>query len=149
MVVATVERKNQEKMRKAYSDRPLVASSREDREMDRRLGREHKAAFRHLIGESPVCRAGEHVTAGGFYQKVVDALEQGEWSPSEREQLRRMRDLWYARANGRDARFEVVGTRPGRLSAREQSIVDDWGRVVEATTGGRVCKAATINGLRS
>jgi len=49
------------------------------------------------------------------------AIDQGGWKPGERTRLYRLRDKWKARAEGKDPRFNVAGTRAGRL---DKSIED-------------------------
>lgn len=55
--------------------------------------------------------------------RLEKAISQGDWARHEREHLYRERDRWRKRAEGKDARFEVVGNRPGRITDSEEAIV--------------------------
>lgn len=81
------------------------------------------SAYHDILGDSPVCEAGDRAAARAYLDKIDRAIEIGGWSAGERARLYRMRDKWAKRAEGRDPRFNVVGTRAGRLSPElEQHI---------------------------
>jgi hypothetical protein len=75
-----------------------------------------RSTYLSIIGDCE-CGAGDHDAARAYLDRILAAIEQGKWSMGERARLYRLRDKWTLRANGKDARFEVVGTRAGRLDA--------------------------------
>lgn len=84
------------------------ASDRAEREA---YGRELPAAYRHLLGPTPVLHAGDREGARTFLTRVEDAINMGGWTRSEWARLYRMRDKWRKRATGADPRFDVAGNK--------------------------------------
>jgi len=84
---------------------------------------EHRSAYNQLIGDSPVCEPGDSARASAYLERIERAIEVGGWSAPERTRLYRMRDKWRLRAQGRDARYEIAGTRPGRLDADTEAHI--------------------------
>ena len=106
---------------------PQVISDREERESAgvtaNDYGKRWRATFRGITGDAPVCGPGDRETARQYAIKVQTAIRQGGWSPSEWGSLSRAEKVWLRRANGLDPRFEVVGTRPGRLPFEQRERV--------------------------
>ena len=88
-------------------------------------GTRWRAAFRTLTGDTPVCGPGERDKAAVYLYRVEQAIAQGGWTPGEWQSLRKLRTRWMARAEGTDARFEVVGTYTGRPSAQQRAEIHD------------------------
>ena len=93
-------------------------------------GKRWRATFRSITGDAPFCMPGDRDTARVYLRKVQTAIRQGGWSPSEWGSLSRAEKVWLRRVNGLDARFEVVGTRPGRLQFHERERM----RAIEVST---------------
>lgn len=75
----------------------------------------HHSRYLDVIGPSPECAPGDRLTALDYLHKIEYALANGDWSKKERERLAQLREKWYRRAFGMDARFELMGTRAGRV----------------------------------
>jgi len=75
------------------------------------------SAYRSAIGDPPECGPADIEAAKRYLARVERVLEQSGWTRSERVQLYRLRDKWRRRVDGKDPRFNAVGTKPGRLSA--------------------------------
>jgi hypothetical protein len=75
------------------------------------------------------CGPGDHRAARAMVEKITELLEK-KWKPNEQRRLRKMQTKWKRRAEGRDARFELVGNVAGRLAkdvagqAKEISVND-------------------------
>lgn len=78
------------------------------------------AAYRTMIGDMPKCSPGDTESAKRYLARIERALEHGGWSRGERGRLYRLRDKWKLRADGKDPRFNVAGTKGGRLSPEEE-----------------------------
>jgi hypothetical protein len=111
--------------RTPYCFNPQVVEDRQTRESlyitPADYGKRWRATFRVLTGDAPQCRPGDHAAARMYWLRVRDARERGGWSPSERASLYRAEKLWGRRAEGREPRFEVMGTIGGRPD-REQRM---------------------------
>lgn len=79
-------------------------------------------SFKHLINLAQPGRGVPHAVL--MIERITKLIDQGGWNASERTMLWLARKKWRARAEGRDARYRVVGTRRGRLSRVEQARVD-------------------------
>lgn len=77
-------------------------------------------AYRDIIGTQPDCAPGDTKAAGQYLQRIEQAIAKGGWTRTDRSLLYRLRDKWRKRAEGNDPRFNVVGTRPGRLAAEQE-----------------------------
>jgi hypothetical protein len=86
-------------------------------------GKRWKATFRTITGDAPVCGPRDHDTAMKYWRKLREAVERGGWSPGEWGSLVKAESTWRRRAHGRDPRFEVVGTRPGRVSSEDRKQI--------------------------
>ncbi len=75
------------------------------------------SAYYDIIGDSPICGPDERHIALAYLLKIETALVQGGWKPYELNRLKKLRTRWARRASGKDARFNLVGTRDGRLPA--------------------------------
>lgn len=82
---------------------------------DRGLGK-RKAAFYAVTGPAPNCGPGDYALALAFLHKIEAAIVQGGWTPYETNRLKKMQKRWARRAFGKDPRFDLVGTRDGRLA---------------------------------
>lgn len=89
-------------------------------------GRRWQATWRRITGMAPACGPGDRGAARRYLAGVEAALDMAseEWTPSEQSHLYRIRRVWRRRAEGRDARFEVVGTRHGRVSGEEKKMIE-------------------------
>lgn len=77
--------------------------------------------FYDVIGQAPSCQPGDHATALAFVHRIEAAmLDKDRWNENDKTRLRALRQQWRRRAEGRDPRFELVGTRDGRLTADEE-----------------------------
>lgn len=85
--------------------------------------RGQRAAWREYAGDSPYCGPGDHEKASAYVARLERAIAQGGWTKHEREHLYGELEKWGRRARGQDARFEVVGTRPGALSMPDECKV--------------------------
>lgn len=83
------------------------------------------AGYRTILGDVPKCGPGDLDAAKRYLARIERALEHGGWTRSERNRLYRLRDKWQARADGKDPRYNVVGTRGGRLSPDEEIRIRD------------------------
>ncbi len=110
---------------------PAILSTRELSDLETTLshriktgGQRGKAAYWSTIGKPPECAPGDTTSALIFYRRVLHAIEAGGWSRSECAALHVLAKRWLKRAQGKDARFQLVGTRgPGRLhEALERQI---------------------------
>ncbi len=105
---------------------PLDTENREyhathsGRKPGRPFGVKPRSCYASTIGDSPVLAAGDRAGARRFLLRVESAIDQGGWSSLERTRLYRLRDKWRSRASGQDRRFNLVGTRPGRLSEDQE-----------------------------
>lgn len=81
------------------------------------------SAYFAIIGEPPVCGPGDHAPALAYLHKIDEAMTRGGWSEYEHERLRKLRVTWERRAFGRDPRFELAGTRGGRLKAEDEHAI--------------------------
>lgn len=79
-----------------------------------------RSAYYAVIGDPPVCGPGDHASALAYLHKIELAIMTGGWSEYEAIRLKRLEARWRRRAFGRDPRFELVGTRVGRLSCAEE-----------------------------
>jgi hypothetical protein len=118
-----------EQDRLPYDLIPIVRAAREEREAQHitpaDYGKRWKAAYRAVIGAKPECGPGEHGKAAGYLWRIQRAIEDGGWTPSENNRLHALERKWRERAEGRDARFEVVGTYRGRPGAGERREIHD------------------------
>lgn len=106
--------------------RPVDPKAAEDRATRKawNYGTPLRSAYSGILGDSPDCDPGDRTKAKEFLQRIEIAIETGGWTSGERTRLYRLRDKWKARAEGKDARFEVAGTRAGRLVKSVESAVD-------------------------
>lgn len=74
------------------------------------------ARHREIIGEAPECGPAEFDKAWEFVARIDAAIAKGGWDYGTRNQLYVLKGKWRKRAEGQDARFNVAGTRPGRLT---------------------------------
>lgn len=86
----------------------------------RDYGKRWKATFRSITGDAPVCGPRDHDRALEYWRKLRTAVDRGGWSPSEWGSLVRSELIWRKRAHGLDPRFEVVGTRAGRVTVEDK-----------------------------
>lgn len=91
-----------------------------------RHGKTGRAAYWSMTGPAPECGPAETAVAMAFYKRVVAAIEHGGWSHSERSALYDLEAKWGARAYGRDPRFQIAGTKPGRLPAHDEKRINEW-----------------------
>ncbi len=78
-------------------------------------GLAHTHAYYALIGPSPHCEPGDRATALAYATRIEQAIQRGRWHPYESTRLRKLRAKWVRRAIGQDKRFNLVGTKGGRL----------------------------------
>ena len=95
-----------------------------------------------LLGPAPNCGPADHLTALKYLHRIELAIGQGHWTRVQRWKLSKLRQKWSARAFGRDPRFELVGTRTGRLPLEiEQTVINPKRRRIQARinaqSGGR------------
>lgn len=113
---------------KPYWSRPMVLQERAEREAlgitRKDYGTRWRAAFRSVTGNAPKCAPGDRLAAYRYWQKLVAAIRMGQWTAGEHGQLYRQARVWQARAQGLDARFEVVGTRPGRPAPEDRGRIE-------------------------
>jgi hypothetical protein len=96
------------------------------------FGTRPRSTYVDLIGESPECKPGDREAAKAYLERIERAIEHGGWSSGERTRLYRKRDLWALRAKGLDARFQIAGTKAGRLDPKTEQEVEALGRRLRA-----------------
>jgi hypothetical protein len=79
-----------------------------------------ESSYRAALGDPPECAPGDIEGAKRYLARLDRMLERDGWTRSERVQLYRLRSKWRKRAEGKDPRFNAVGTKPGRLSAEQE-----------------------------
>jgi hypothetical protein len=87
-------------------------------------------AYREVLGSAPDCAPGDTEAARRYLDKIAAVLAKGGLTRSDRSMLYRMRDKWQLRADGKDPRFNVVGTRPGRLAAEQENRIRELNAVL-------------------
>lgn len=112
-----------------YFLHPIVMADREEREAlgvtRRDYGVSWKASYRSVIGTAPVCTGPwDRQKAVDYLAKIERAIRKGHWSPAERGNLKRMQGVWRRRVSGADVRFNVVGTRAGKLAPEDRRVCD-------------------------
>lgn len=68
-----------------------------------------------MVGDPPDCGPADYAAALTYLHKIEAAIVQGGWKPFETNRLKKLRALWSRRAFKHDKRFNLVGTRAGRL----------------------------------
>lgn len=104
------------------------------------------SAYRLAIGDPPVCGPADTEAAKRYLARVERVLEKGGWTRSERVQLYRLRDKWRRRVNGKDPRFNAVGTKPGRLSAEQEIELRQASLQIAITGAIEKAKRETLRG---
>lgn len=104
-----------------------------------------RSSYAHLIGPSPDCKPGDRDGAKIYLRKIRAAIDQGGWGPSERTRLYRLQHKWLLRAQGRDARYEIAGTRPGRLDAETEARIRMRNEEIQAEIRTRKRKQRAID----
>lgn len=66
--------------------------------------------------------AGDHQTARQFLIELAATLKSEPLKPHQRRYLYRLRNMWKERAEGRDARWEIFGCRPGAPKKAKESM---------------------------
>lgn len=112
-----------------YFLHPVVMADREEREAlgitRRDYGVSWKASYRSVIGKAPVCVGPwDRQKAVEYLAKIERAIRKGHWSPAERGNLKRMREVWARRVSGQDVRFNVAGTMGGKLAPEDRRVCD-------------------------
>lgn len=85
-----------------------------------RHGSPRTSAYFATIGVPPFCAPADYITAAAYLLKIEQAIANGGWKTlpnAEYKRLMRLKDRWARRASGQDPRFNLVGTREGRLKA--------------------------------
>lgn len=86
-------------------------------------GSKRTAPFYSIIGPPPQCEQGDTAKAQEYADKIQAALARGSWSPTHANRLRELRRLWAFRASGLDMRFNLVGTKDGRLPLEVETVI--------------------------
>ena len=86
-------------------------------------GSRRTAPYYAIIGQPPKCKPGDTETARAYAERIDKALSRGSWSPTHANRLRELRRLWRFRASGQDLRFNLVGTRDGRLPLEVETVI--------------------------
>lgn len=73
------------------------------------------SSYYETIGPAPDCGPGDRLKALEYLQKIEAAIVKGGWTEYERIRLKKLAKKWGRRAFGKDPRFNLVGTRIGRL----------------------------------
>ncbi len=82
------------------------------------------SAYRDKLGPAPIIATGSREEAEAMALRIEYVLQQGEgYTRAERRRLWAMHRKWARRAQGADARYEVVGNRQGGLSKGERKQV--------------------------
>ena len=102
--------------------RPLPAVDRSEIE-ERAAGRRYRHAYYTIVGDPPQLAPGDREGARAFLRRIEEAIERGGWTRWEWARLYRMRQRWRDRAEGRDPRFELAGTKPGRLPRKIETQI--------------------------
>jgi hypothetical protein len=80
-------------------------------------GSPRRSGYFAVIGASPDCAPADYKTALAYLHLIEKALQEGGWTQYEFTRLNKLRAKWARRALGKDPRFDLVGTRAGRLPA--------------------------------
>jgi hypothetical protein len=124
-------------------DRSTEAADRADREASpghrlHRLGLApapagpyYRSAYLGIVGENPECLPGDLTTAREVLQRIEIAIGRGGWTRNEWRRLHRMHAKWKARADGTDARFMVMGNRPGPIPSQDRALIE-FTRIIRA-----------------
>lgn len=94
---------------------------------------ERVSAYYRVIGPAPDCGPGDKDTALNYLGKINVALALNCWSPYETMRLKKLKKRWEARALGRDARFNAVGTKGGRLTAELEYTIKPSSKRADGT----------------
>jgi hypothetical protein len=115
--------------RTPYFLRSIVKAEAEDRTAQgvtpKDYGNRWQSAYRDQIGDTPVCRPGDHKKAELYWYKIKRALEQDDWTPAERNRLYLLENKWRRRKDGNDPRFEVVGNLRGSPNPDQKREIHD------------------------
>jgi hypothetical protein len=122
--------------RTPYWLQPLVMSEKGERDSQgitsRDYGHAWQSAYRARIGEMPDCGPGDRAKAETYWFRICQALDMQEgtvgespWTIAENNRLHLLERKWRARKDGRDPRFEVAGTRRGRLGEGDRKRLED------------------------
>lgn len=77
------------------------------------------------------------IAARTYYGAICLAIDHAGWTRGEWAGLRRLERRWRARVNGEDARWSIVGAKPGRLVSdlerafKPASAHPEWTRPLE------------------
>jgi hypothetical protein len=123
--------------------RPMVLAERDERAAlgitAKDYGKRWRAAYRTLTGDAPVCGPGilaiNKDKARRYHGKLCEAIRVGGWTPSESIHLYKAEKVWRKRMLGQDARFEVLGTRPGRAAWEDRERMRAIEMVMEIRKG--------------
>lgn len=78
------------------------------------------SSYYTLIGPAPDCSSTDHARALEYLTKINEAIVRGGWSEYETIRLKKLKAKWERRAFGKDPRFNLVGTRIGRLKQDQE-----------------------------
>lgn len=115
-----------------YHMNEIVMSDREEREAEGitpkdygNKGKKWKAPFRSVLGDAPKLGPGDREGARVFASRIREVMDNlRPLSPSERVNLFILHRKWQKRADGEDARFEVVGNRTGYVDPDEREKIE-------------------------
>jgi hypothetical protein len=106
---------------------------------------DRRSGYAHLVGPSPTCEPGDSTRAAAYLDKIERAIDRGGWNASERTRLYRLRDKWRLRAQDRDARFLVAGTRAGRLDVDQEGMIRTLNKSLQRHVAPRSRKRKPVN----
>lgn len=78
------------------------------------------SAYHTIVGDLPEVKERDFATCSDIVMRVQKAIDYGGWTRSEWRRLHRLKAKWKLRADGGDARFNVVGTKKTGLSAEQR-----------------------------
>lgn len=102
-----------------------------------------RAAFYQYLPEAPKGRFAGRDDAARYVLEINRVIEMQQWSAQERERLRQLQRKWTARAEGRDARYLVLGTQGGiNNKCRKKTAADIICAIRDAINESAGVKAA-------
>lgn len=118
---------------------PLIPLRKDNRGKAPR-GAPFTRTFYQFLGEPPL--EPDMDAARGYYAKIQQLVDRGNWTRGEWAGLRRLERRWRARLDGQDRRWLLYGTRAGRLDRDVENALrpdphPEWARPLgRGETGG-------------
>jgi hypothetical protein len=113
-----------------WAELTRVLTAEKGDSIDRKQYGALRAAYWTILGgHSPECAPGDSRAATAFVARIETAIDQGGWTRNEWRNLKQLWARWTRRAAGEDLRFNLVGTRGGRLDRDEEARIRERTRI--------------------